>query len=58
MPGSSSWKVHILEYDCPFDIQAGLLSFMLANEMVGDGTHILYFSFFQEILLYYFDSVL
>jgi hypothetical protein len=58
MPGSSSWKVHILEYDYPFDLQAGLPSFILANEMVGDWTHILCFSFFQAILLYYFDSVL
>jgi hypothetical protein len=58
MPGSSSWKVHILEYDCPFDMQAGLLSSITGREIVGDGTHILYFSFFQEIHLYYFDSVL
>src|SRR5215510_7607041 len=33
------WKVHILEYDYPFDIRAGLLSFILLNAMVGDRTH-------------------
>jgi hypothetical protein len=58
MPGSSSWKAHILEYDCPFNIHAGLLSSILANEMVRDETYILYFSFFQEILTMLFDSVL
>jgi hypothetical protein len=52
------WKVHILEYDYSFDIQAGLLSFILAIEMIGDGTYILYFSLFQESILYYLDSAL
>src|SRR5262252_1065933 len=37
MPGSSSWKVYILEYDCPFDLQTGLLSSILAMRWLEAG---------------------
>ena len=54
------WKVYILEYDCPFDIRAGLLSCILPNEMVGDGIYILYFTSFKSssyiILIVFYRS--